>query len=80
MNEIKQLRCKIEDELGIDVNLVTSNSYTYLFEVQKKKGDKAFRKSSRRFKSVFVKKGRISFTLNELTGLTTDYDNLMQEY
>lgn len=53
---------------------------TYLFEVNKKKGDKAFRSSSRRLKIVTSKKGKISFTLNDLSSLVADYDELISEY
>jgi hypothetical protein len=36
MSAMKKLRDDLENELEIDIQLVTSNSYTFLFEVKKK--------------------------------------------
>lgn len=33
MSKMKKLREDLEEELEIDIHLVTSNSYTFLFEV-----------------------------------------------
>ena len=80
MDGMKKLREELEEELEIDVHLVTSPSYAFLFEVNKKRGDQAFRKSDRKFKYVQTKKGKISFTLNQLSNLAADYEELMGKY
>ena len=63
----------MEAELKVDIALITSNTYWFLFEVKKRTGDKAFRKSNKRFKYVTSKKGKITFTFNDLSNLAQDY-------
>ena len=62
--DIESLRQSVEDDLGISkrINLVESQQYTYLFEVNKKEGDAGFRRSREQYKQVSVKKGVTCFT------------------
>lgn len=55
LKEIEKVRKGAEDDLGIEVKLVESNSYTYLFEVSKKTGDTAFRSSAKKYRLIFFK-------------------------
>ena len=51
-----------------------SNAHGYLFEVNKKEGDEAFRKSSKNYKHVSVKLGKICFNNSELKQLVEEYN------
>jgi len=64
MSKIKQFREMLEDELGIDIQLIEHKTYTYIFECNKKRGDKAIRNSGRHLKKITLKKNKMSFTCN----------------
>ncbi len=61
-------------DLGCNVDLIESNTYTYLFEVNKKEGDEAFRKSNKNYKQTSVKLGKICFNNSELKQLVDEYN------
>lgn len=79
-SKIEDLREQVADDLGIDVKLMDNNTYTFVFEVNKKEGDEAFRKSKTKYKTISIKQKAISFTLNELTELVSDYNEHQQSY
>lgn len=78
--EIESLKESVSDDLGIDVKLVDNNSYTFVFEVGKKEGDDAFRKSKAKYKTVSIKNKSISFTTNDLQDLVSDYNEYTANY
>ena len=50
------MRQRVSSDLDdADVKLVDSGVFTYLFEVKKKIGDEAFRKSKNKYKTITVK-------------------------
>lgn len=78
--KIDELKDQVADDLGIDVKLVDNNTYTFLFEVNKKEGDEAFRKSKTKYKSISIKQKAISFTINDLQDLVSDYNDYTSTY
>jgi len=80
MKQIKQFQLTLENELGIDIQLIPHKTYTYVFECHKHKGDRAIRNSSRHIKKISLKKNKMSFTCNELNGLALDYSEHMGQY
>ena len=78
--KIDELREQVADTLGIDVKKVENNTYTFVFEVNKKEGDEAFRKSKEKYKMISIKQKAISFTLNDLQDLISDYNDYTQTY
>lgn len=80
--DIEQLRKAVEDDLGISkrINLVESQQYTYLFEVNKKEGDAGMRKSKLTYKTITVKKGVTCFTCQDLKELVSRYVELEEAY
>lgn len=63
MKQVENLRLEYSKELGVDAKLVESATHTYLFESKKKETDEAFRRlHSRKYKSISIKKGCISYT------------------
>lgn len=78
--EIERLKETVSDDLGIDVKLVDNNTYTFVFEVGKKEGDDAFRKSKAKYKTVSIKNKSISFTTNDLQDLVSDYNEYTANY
>jgi DNA mismatch repair protein MSH2 len=80
LNEIDALKKKAEEDLGIEVKLVDSNSYTYLFEVSKKTGDNAFRSSGKKYKQISIKNNKISFNNDKLVELCAHYSDFMSQY
>lgn len=78
---IENVRQLVSAELGIDVNLTESGTHTYIFEVNKKQGDEAFRKKGpKRYKTLTVKKGQLTFTVPELQTEVAEYVHLKEEY
>lgn len=43
---MEQVRRAVENDLGCEVQLVESNSYGYLLEMNKKEGDEGLRRST----------------------------------
>ena len=80
LKEIEKLKTTAESDLGIDVKLVDSNTYTYLFEVSKKTGDQAFRNSSKKYKHVSIKNNKIAFNNDKLVELCAHYSDFMSQY
>ena len=80
LKDIERLKGVVENDLGIEVKLVDSNSYTYLFEVSKKTGDNAFRQSTKKFKQISIKNNKISFTNDKLIELCAHYGDYMSQY
>ena len=78
--EIEKLKETVSDDLGIDVKLVDNNTYTFVFEVNKKEGDEAFRKSKVKYKTISIKNKSISFTMNDLQDLVSDYNDYTSTY
>ncbi len=78
--EIERLKETVSDDLGVDVKLVENNTYTYVFEVNKKEGDEAFRKSKVKYKTISIKNKSISFTMNDLQDLVSDYNDYTSTY
>jgi DNA mismatch repair protein MSH2 len=79
-SRIDELREQVSDDLGIDVKLTDNNTYTFVFEVNKKEGDEAFRKSKNKYKTISIKQKAISFTVNDLQDLVSDYNDHTQSY
>ncbi|EAR92979.2 DNA mismatch repair MutS family DNA-binding domain protein, putative (macronuclear) [Tetrahymena thermophila SB210] len=81
MKQIESLRNEYAQELGVEPKLVESTTHTYLFESKKKETDEAFRRlHSRKYKSISVKKGCISFTTDELQACVAEYNSLKDNY
>eukprot|EP00357_Protocruzia_adherens_P011236 CAMPEP_0114988272 /NCGR_PEP_ID=MMETSP0216-20121206/9504_1 /TAXON_ID=223996 /ORGANISM="Protocruzia adherens, Strain Boccale" /LENGTH=817 /DNA_ID=CAMNT_0002351029 /DNA_START=104 /DNA_END=2557 /DNA_ORIENTATION=+ len=80
--EILSLREEIQTELATskEVKLVESALHTYVFEVNKKEGDAAFRRTNLNVKQLSTKKTDISFTVPELTDLCNNFRQLQQNY
>jgi DNA mismatch repair protein MSH2 len=78
--QIEELRKETADDLGIDVKLIDNNTYTFVFEVNKKEGDEAFRKSKTGYKTISIKQKAISFTVGDLQGLVSDYNDYTSTY
>jgi DNA mismatch repair protein MSH2 len=67
--------------LGIDVQLSESGTYTFVFEANKKYADDAFRKKGvRKYKTLTVKKGNITFTVEQLQAEVAEYTDLRDQY
>lgn len=65
----------------MDAKLVESSSHTFLFESKKKETDEAFRAiKERKFKSISVKKGCISYTTDALQATVAEYNSIKDEY
>ena len=63
------------------MSLTESALYTFVFECNKKHGDDAFRKASgKKYKTLTVKKGQITFTAPELQAEVVEYVHLKEEY
>ena len=61
-------KAQVEDDFNIskNINLVESNMYGFVFEVDKKEGDNAMRKSKNTYKILTVKNRIMTFTCNAL--------------
>ena len=80
LKDIENLKKSAENDLGIEVKLVDSNTHTYLFEVPKKNGDQAFRHSSKKYKQISIKNNKISFNNDKLVELCAHYCDFMSQY
>lgn len=78
--EIERLKESVADDLGLDIKLIDHNTYTFAFEVNKKEGDEAFRKSKMKYKTISIKNKSISFTTNDLQNLISDYNDYTSTY
>lgn len=82
LGKMRDLRRHVENDLCVNktIDLVPSESYTYVFEVDKKEGDKGFRNSSNQYRIISVKMNKTTFTCEELKMLVAAYLELDGEY
>lgn len=80
LKTIDKIKKDVEDDLGVNIKLVDSATHTYLFEVNKKDGDQAFRRTSKKYKTQTIKNKIISFTNDKLTEQCAHYSDFMQQY
>jgi len=74
------LKESVSDDLGLDIKLIDHNTYTFAFEVNKKEGDEAFRRTKTKYKTISIKNKSISFTSNDLQNLVSDYNDYTSTY
>lgn len=81
-SKMEEYRKQLTSDFGLakELSLVESNSCGFLFEVNKKEGDPAFRKSKESFDVITTKKGYISFTTKTLKNLVAEFKELQDEY
>ena len=82
MSEIEQLRQEVVDDLGLtkEVKLATNQTYTYVFEIDKKEGDNGMRSSRENYKTVSCKMRIMAITCNRLKKLVEKYNHYESEY
>jgi hypothetical protein len=69
------LKKSLEDELEVNkpINIVESNQHGFLFEIEKKEGDTAFRKTKKKFKTISIKNRLMTFTCTDLQNLVKHF-------
>jgi DNA mismatch repair protein MSH2 len=81
LGQMENLRKEVEEDLGnCDVKLVDHNTLTFVFEVNKKEGDDAFRQTNKKYKTISVKQRTLTFVNSDLSELVADYNDQKSEY
>jgi len=81
-DEINRLKDKLPAQLGIskEIKLVESQIHGFLFEIDKKEGDAAFRKSKINYKTITTKGRVMSFTYPDLQDLVKKLNKKQEDY
>ena len=82
MDEIEQLRQEVVDDLNLskDAKIVEHQTFTHVFEIDKKEGDNGMRNSTQNYKVVTVKQRIMTITCNKLKKLVEKYNQYEYEY
>ena len=80
--EIDEYRDKLNKEFNFarPITITEHQSSGILFEVNKKEGDVALRKSKENFEVLSTKKGYIAFTSRQLRNIVSDIQELQDQY
>ena len=82
MKEIEELRQEVEDDLNLtkEAKLVSQQTYTYVFEIDKKEGDNGMRNSTENYKIVSCKMRIMNLTCNKLKKLVEKFNKYEEDY